>query len=176
MKKRITSLLLAALMVLGLLAGCGGNDNTPADSNTPANTGTQQPANTAASGDIVKESPMLTEMAAAGTIAALADRLPTDADVYVEAAYSPKGETPVYGGTMRTPNAGMWYFGPIAEEPLFRMLDDGTVEPNVAKSYDLSDDGLVYTIHLREGMKWSDGTPSPPPTAYTIIITFWSPT
>ena len=71
----------------------------------------------------------------------------------------PTDETPLYGGTMRTNNGGMWYLGPIAEEPLFRLLEDGSVEPNVAKGYDLSEDGLTYTIHLREGMKWSDGTP-----------------
>jgi len=29
----------------------------------------------------------------------------------------------------------------------------------VAKGYDVSDDGLIYTIYLREGMKWSDGEP-----------------
>ena len=164
MKKRITALLLTALMLTGMLAGCGGNSDTPTNTDTPANTstntgtGTQQPAD-ASGGEIAKESPMLADMVAAGTLPALADRLPTDADVYVESAYSPQGETPIYGGTMRTPNGGMWYWGPICEEPLFRMLDDGSVEPNVAKGYDLSDDGLVYTIHLREGMRWSDGTP-----------------
>ena len=108
--------------------------------------------------DAGKEAPMLAEQVAAGTLPALEDRIPTPEDVFVETAYTPE-ETPVYGGTLRTNNGGMWYFGPNAEEPLFRLLDDGTVEPNVAKSYDLSDDGLVYTIHLREGMKWSDGTP-----------------
>ena len=108
--------------------------------------------------DIVKESPILTEQVAAGTLPALEDRLPAEADVYVETEYSPD-EEPVYGGTLRTYNGGMWYYGPFAEEPLFRLLDDGTVEPNVAKGYDLSDDGLVYTIYLRDGMKWSDGTP-----------------
>ncbi len=108
--------------------------------------------------DTGKEAPMLAEQVAAGTLPPLEDRLPVEADVYVETEYTPE-ETPSYGGTIRTNNGGMWYFGPNAEEPLFRLLDDGTVEQNVAKSYDLSDDGLVYTIHLREGMKWSDGTP-----------------
>lgn len=161
MKKRISSLLLAAVMLLGILSGCGGNNsNPPSDGTQKPSSGTdvQQPSGTA-DGEIVKESPMLAEMVSAGTIPTLADRLPSDADVYVETAYTPEGEVPVYGGTIRSPNSGMWGYGPFCEEPLFRMLDDGTVEPNVAKGYEVSDDGLVYTIHLREGMRWSDGTP-----------------
>lgn len=31
-------------------------------------------------------------------------------------------------------------------------------EPDLAESYTISDDGLVYTFTLREGLKWSDGT------------------
>ena len=31
--------------------------------------------------------------------------------------------------------------------------------PAVAKSWDISDDGLVYTFHLRENTRWSDGGP-----------------
>ena len=136
MKRRIVSMLMALCLMTGVLAGFA----------------------CSAGAEDVKEAPMLAEQVQAGTLPALADRIPTEADVYVETEYSPE-ETPSYGGTIRTYNGGMWYFGPFTEEPLFRLVDDGTVAPNVAKSYDLSDDGLVYTIHLREGMKWSDGTP-----------------
>lgn len=40
-------------------------------------------------------------------------------------------------------------------------LDPHTYEavPALAKSWDISEDGLVYTFHLRENAKWSDGTP-----------------
>jgi peptide/nickel transport system substrate-binding protein len=31
--------------------------------------------------------------------------------------------------------------------------------PNIAESIEASDDGTTYTIHLRKGMKWSDGEP-----------------
>lgn len=36
---------------------------------------------------------------------------------------------------------------------------EGNVIPGVAESWEISDDGTVYTFHLREGLKWSDGTP-----------------
>src|SRR5215467_3189610 len=31
--------------------------------------------------------------------------------------------------------------------------------PGLAKSWDISDDGLVYTFHLRENVKFHDGAP-----------------
>lgn len=41
-------------------------------------------------------------------------------------------------------------------EGLYR-LDGSEVVPAGAESYDVSEDGLAYTFHLRDGAKWSDG-------------------
>ncbi|MEX6508211.1 peptide ABC transporter substrate-binding protein [Jiella sp. M17.18] len=41
------------------------------------------------------------------------------------------------------------------------MTEDAAAKPvlGIAKSYDVSDDGLTYTFHLRDDAKWSDGVP-----------------
>ena len=43
-------------------------------------------------------------------------------------------------------------------EGLARITSDGSVIPDLAKSWDISADGLVYTFHLVEGAKFHDGT------------------
>lgn len=42
---------------------------------------------------------------------------------------------------------------------LVSLDENRDVVPGVAESWDMSEDGLVYTFHLREGLKWSDGQP-----------------
>lgn len=87
---------------------------------------------------------------------AVADRLPVAADVMVEEM----AEIGQYGGALTLLQAdSKWGPGKPTEEALFRFNTDGTIEPNVAKGYDVNEDSTVYTIYLREGMKWSDGAP-----------------
>ncbi|MFA5291300.1 MAG: ABC transporter substrate-binding protein [Candidatus Paceibacterota bacterium] len=42
---------------------------------------------------------------------------------------------------------------------LLRLRADGNYEPDLAKSYDISSDGLIYTFKLRPNLRWSDGEP-----------------
>jgi len=42
-------------------------------------------------------------------------------------------------------------------EGLVTQDEKGNIVPAAAKSWDVSADGLVYTFHLRDGLKWSDG-------------------
>jgi len=44
-------------------------------------------------------------------------------------------------------------------EGLTRIDATGSVQPDLAKSRDISADGLTYTFHLHDGVKFHDGTP-----------------
>ncbi|SLN24111.1 Glutathione-binding protein GsiB precursor [Roseovarius litorisediminis] len=43
-------------------------------------------------------------------------------------------------------------------EGLTRFDPDGSVGPGLAESWDISEDGLVYSFHLRSGVRFHDGT------------------
>lgn len=42
-------------------------------------------------------------------------------------------------------------------EPLVWINSDGSFKPALAESWDVSDDGLAWTFHIREGVKFHDG-------------------
>lgn len=42
---------------------------------------------------------------------------------------------------------------------LYKFAEDGTLIPALAEGHTVSEDGTVYTFTLREGLKWSDGSP-----------------
>ena len=43
-------------------------------------------------------------------------------------------------------------------DPLVRYGKGGEIEPALAESWEISDDGTTYTFHLRKDAKFSDGT------------------
>ena len=46
-----------------------------------------------------------------------------------------------------------------AEEGLFRMDENNQPQPALCDTYEVSDDKLTYTFHLRDGIQWSNGEP-----------------
>jgi len=51
---------------------------------------------------------------------------------------------------------------------LLKFNGQGKLVPDLAKSYDISADGLSYTVYLREGLQWQDGAPL---TADDVVFT-----
>jgi peptide/nickel transport system substrate-binding protein len=53
----------------------------------------------------------------------------------------------------------IWHVVEHIYEGLARIRPDLTIEPALAESWDISEDGLTYTFKLREGVTFHDGTP-----------------
>lgn len=161
--KQWFALVLALALCLGTLSACAAAPSAPPATNAPTNAAepTAAPTQATAAVDLTAftEAPFLTQ---AGTYGNVEDRLPVADDVMVETVDAAGNalEIGVYGGELRrSAGGGNWDAGKPIEEGLFRFNTSGTIEPNVAKGWDVNDDYTVYTIHLREGMKWSDGEP-----------------
>ena len=106
-----------------------------------------------------QEAPQLAELVKQGKLPPVKDRLPAEPLVV-----KPVHSVGKYGGTWRRGFTGP---GDVengnrinASDKLLFWDHTGTkIVPSVAKKVDMSPDGKVYTIHLRKGMKWSDGAP-----------------
>ncbi|MCC6803167.1 MAG: ABC transporter substrate-binding protein [Anaerolineae bacterium] len=104
------------------------------------------------------QSPMLDAQVDSGALPPVSERLPAN-----PAVVTPFNEVGKYGGTMRVgftgtnPGwGGLWYIA--GWENLVSWAPDFSgIVPNIAESWEVSDDVREYTFHLREGMKWSDG-------------------
>jgi len=155
--KPLSMLLLVALMA-GTLTACTGKETA-----APAAETASVEATTSASADNqgYKEAPILAEQVAAGTLAAVEERLPVESDIMIEQDVVSIG---TYGGslTLHTTDNGRWSaWGPVTEQGMFRFKQDGSgeAEANVCKDFYSNDDATVWTLILREGMRWSDGEP-----------------
>ncbi len=102
-----------------------------------------------------QQSPMLTGK----DLPPVAERLPVNPRVVEN--FETIGQ---YGGrlrlAMRDPFATGTIHSAFFSEPLVSWCTDGVTHvPNLAERWEVSDDGLIYTFYLREGVKWSDGMP-----------------
>jgi ABC-type transport system substrate-binding protein len=104
-----------------------------------------------------KEAPDLARQVKAGTLPALKERLPSNPLVL-----QPTERVGGYGGRWHTCTQSVPgdVFEMIGYDGLVRWDPEWTkVIPNIAESWDVGDGGRTYTLHLRSGMKWSDGSP-----------------
>lgn len=114
-----------------------------------------------------QEAPMLAEQVAAGNLSPVDERLPLNPLVI-----EPIEEVGTYGGIVRMahrgPSDSTGYYRTV-REPLVNYNPSLTqVQPNIAESWDISEDGTTITYYLREGLKWSDGHPFT-----TADVLFW---
>ena len=127
--KRIVALVLAMVMALSL-AACGSSaSSAPAATAAPAAAGDAAPADTAAASDGDKVLNVMVEV----EVESLDPQVATDGTSFEVIANYTDGLT--------------------------QMDADGAAVPAIAESWDVSEDGTVYTFHLRQDANWSNGEP-----------------
>ncbi len=102
--------------------------------------------------------PMFADQVAAGTLPAVADRLPSEP--LVQEVTESIG---TYGGVLRRgflgPGDHNNYTRVVYDALVRHAPDGGKVIPHIAKGWESNDDFTQWTVNLRAGMKWSDGEP-----------------
>jgi peptide/nickel transport system substrate-binding protein len=121
---------------------------------------TVPPITASSQGMTYNESPMLADLVAAGELPPVEERIPAS-----PAVVEPTNEVGQYGGSMRVgftgtnPGwGGLWYIAGW-ENLVTWKSDFSGIAPNIAESWEVSEDVTEYTFHLRQGIKWSDGAP-----------------
>lgn len=132
---------------------------TDAPKATTAPAATQAPAATAVPASKYKEAPKLAELVKAGKLPPVDQRLPSDPKVL-----KPFNEIGKYGGTQRGPaygpKIGQLDVQALRRQPLLHWETDlKTISPNMLASYKASEDYKTWTMTLRKGLKYHDGSP-----------------
>lgn len=116
----------------------------------------------------LQEAPVLAEKVKAGALPPVEQRVPKDPFIVgpgvIVAEKDLDWKPGKYGGTLRSAHSvANWSpdFFVMSNEGLLQAPGIGTegVRGNVLRDYTISEDGKSITFRMREGMKWSDGTP-----------------
>ncbi len=136
--KKITATILCTSMLAAALAGCGG-------SSTPASTTTA-----AAAAETTAAAATETTAASSDSSAAAGSKILTfGCQMYSDGLINPASQTNCAWNCMR--------FG--VSEALFKFNDNMEIEPWLAESWEHSDDMKTWTIVIRDGIQFSNGTP-----------------
>ena len=152
---------LSALAGAGaFVAACGGaGPAAPAEEAPAAAAPAEAPAADApaAAPSTYNEAPMLADLVSAGSLPPVDERLPSTPMVMPVAEM-----TGSYGGTFRRGFKGVsdrWGPTKMQDRGMAWYDQDLNMQPRIAESWEINEDASSWTFHMREGMKWSDGTP-----------------
>ena len=133
MKKKLSLRLAAGLMCAAMLAGCSGGSSSETTPQTIGEPTSEAPSES--------ETAQATEPTGAQELTFVLNNEPDSLD-------------PSY-----TNNSFASPFLTNLFEGLVTYDENGELAPGNAETWESNDDMTVWTFHLREGLKWSDGTP-----------------
>lgn len=134
--KKILSLLLACVMLLSIFTACSSKEASPAEASSESEVQSTAPADSSTSSG--------SETASTGA-----------KDSVIIGHYQ---EPATLDPNNQGDGAGFQVCANIYES-LLALDYDLKIQPCLAETWDISDDGLVYTFHLREGVTFQNGEP-----------------
>ncbi|MDC4245105.1 ABC transporter substrate-binding protein [Clostridium perfringens] len=155
-KRKLVALLTAGLAASMLFVACGGGANNTAQGN----------GNGSESGGTTKDLSK-PERIEASNPSALPDAAKNRTDTLIVGTTDPKGEfVPIYSSTLYDS-----WVNKLVFDGLITNNEKGEPIPNVAESYEVSEDGKTYTFKLNKGIKFTNGQEL---TAKDVAFTFTS--
>ena len=164
-----TALLLALIVSLALLVACGSSATATPEPEAAATTAPGAPSPTATSAP-QQQRPTATQSAPAAQPAATATPLPqaqptATPSAPASAMAKPSGtlnvgykELGLFGTNPKlTPGQVMLFIGSSVAESLLSTTEDGNFLPKLVKEWSVSEDSLIWTFKLEEGVQFHKG-------------------
>lgn len=129
MKKKV-ALLLTAVMLMGTLAACGNDNSQQSTAGSSAESSAASDSQAAPAGDSGQGKQLV-----------------------VQVGPNPETIDPALNSAIDGGNMLLHVF-----EGLLTVGEDNSIQPGQAETWEMSEDGTTWTFHLRDGLKWSDGS------------------
>ncbi|GAB6928932.1 ABC transporter substrate-binding protein [Paenibacillus sp. JCM 10914] len=154
-KQRYSGLLWLGLLALFIVLSACSTDSA----NTGSESSPSSPSKSSNSNELAPEpateAHLLQEPLAATDVNKLPDRAKQRNDAIIVTLVNPSGAfTPYFTQVGYDGNVNS-----VLYTPLVRVDTEGLPIPGLAEKWDISEDKLTYTYYLREGLKYSDGSP-----------------
>lgn len=149
--KKSTILLASLILASSLLLSACSNENSDTNAASAANSSVNSASSTQANNTSQSASDGIT----ASDMSKLPQQAQSRTDTIIVGLTDPSGSfTPYFQQSGYDGNVSSLLYTPLVTQD-----EKGLPAPGLAESWDVSDDQLTYTFHLRKDLKFSDGSP-----------------